>query len=690
MRTRVGTIAAAVLVVLTALPASAVPDIDQGVLPAVAHEEDCDPPGEPNATCAILVTGRDGVTAELDIPRAALLGWFPDGYRLLVGRPAAGGQRLSAVDIRDGGEQPVADVPGASRPVLSPLGDRIAYLLSERQVAVADLRTGEVRTVAVRASSSFVRPAWSPDGARLAVPADLGTPTTGTPPTDQGSGNPGLVLVDVDAASTVEVPVAARPDPCDVGPTEDAVAVAWAPDGQRLALSTDLGNGSPCGYRTVVVALDGGLVRDVGDTSALVDDGAWSPDGAAFAFTIQGVGPAPSGTGYARADGTILGFVAGPQVLGSFPVGWSPDGRRHLAVARSEADDGAPVFTLTASDPTAAAGDPPTVEGTPVAELGQVSLSEISLAPGAVTRAAGLSRVDTAAAVSRSTWDSSTAVVVAPSASYAEPLAAAPLAGRENAPVLLTGADRLAPQAAAEITRLGATTAYLAGGGAVLSAQVATDLSALGLDVERLGGDGPFATAASVAAEVGGTAAYVVEGVDQDPARGWPDAVSASGLAALTEVPVLLVEDDRLPDETAAAIEELALESVTVIGGEDAVSDAVADEIAALGVTVDRVEGATRYGTSAAVAGLAEAAGAVPATTWVATGTDFPDSLTAGPAAAHEGAVLLLADRDQLSASAETAALLAPPRLQRVRLAGGSRALTHALELELERRIPWP
>lgn len=313
------------------------------------------------------------------------------------------------------------------------------------------------------------------------------------------------------------------------------------------------------------------------------------------------------------------------------------------------------------------------------------------MAPGAVTRAAGLSRVDTAVAVSRQTWETSTAVVVAPSASYAEALVAAPLAGAEDVPVLLTGADGLAPQVAAEIARLGATQAFVVGGEPVLSAQVEADLAATGVPtVARLGGDSAFATSAAVARVVGGAEVFVVEGANADPSRGWPDAVSVSGLAAATGRPVLLVERDALPDETAEVARELGIETATVIGGDAAVSDEVAAQFEGLGAAVSRAAGETRYGTSAAVAALSEAEGLSPRTTWVASGTDYPDSLAAGPAAAHEGAVLLLSDRDQLGASEETSALLTADRVDRIRLAGGTRVLTSALEVALERRLPWP
>lgn len=44
--------------------------------------------------------------------------------------------------------------------------------------------------------------------------------------------------------------------------------------------------------------------------------------------------------------------------------------------------------------------------------------------------------------------------------------------------------------------------------------------------------------------------------IGTDPTRGWADAVAVSGRATTTGRPILLVERDRLPVETRAALQE--------------------------------------------------------------------------------------------------------------------------------------
>jgi putative cell wall-binding protein len=254
-------------------------------------------------------------------------------------------------------------------------------------------------------------------------------------------------------------------------------------------------------------------------------------------------------------------------------------------------------------------------------------------------RIAGSSRVATAVALSQHVRSTATSVVVARADNYADALAAAPLAGKLGAPVLLTPSSGLDPEVAAEVARLGATTAVLVGGTGALGPAVEAGLRSSGItDVQRLAGASRYETAASIALEVGGTSVLATD------ASGWPDAVAASSLAALTRSPIVLVDRDGLPAASRDALAALGATSITVIGGSGVVSDATVAALSATGASVSRLAGATRYETSRAIADAAVAAGADPTRAWVATGTDWPDALAAGPAAAADGGVLLLVD----------------------------------------------
>jgi putative cell wall-binding protein len=298
-----------------------------------------------------------------------------------------------------------------------------------------------------------------------------------------------------------------------------------------------------------------------------------------------------------------------------------------------------------------------------------------------VERAAGSDRVATSVALAdRAFPDGAARIVLGRSDAYADALAAAPLAATLDAPVVLNPSGALHAGVAALIDRLGTREAILVGGTGALGSGVADALRAKGVTVRRIAGANRFDTARLVAGEVGGTDAYLVEGVNASADRGWPDAVAVSGLAALQQRPILLTTSSVLPAETTAALQHLGTRTVTIVGGTRAVSDAVANEAARL-ATVRRVSGATRYDTSTKLAQLAVAAGADEGSVWLATGRSFPDALAAGAAAARSGSVLLLVDGVDLVGSPEPMAWIGSrAALREIVLVGGPSTVSDLVE----------
>jgi putative cell wall-binding protein len=157
--------------------------------------------------------------------------------------------------------------------------------------------------------------------------------------------------------------------------------------------------------------------------------------------------------------------------------------------------------------------------------------------------------------------------------------------------------------------------------------------------VQRIGGADRYATAA--AAAMAGHAGpvpvvYIATG------SGFADALAASPAAAVQGGPILLATARGLPTATATALRALQPQRIVVVGGPSAIGGTV---LAALdGYTagsVQRLAGADRYGTAAAVADAAFP-GLRPRLV-LATGLNFPDALAGGPIAAVNGGPLLLA-----------------------------------------------
>lgn len=81
----------------------------------------------------------------------------------------------------------------------------------------------------------------------------------------------------------------------------------------------------------------------------------------------------------------------------------------------------------------------------------------------------------------------------------------------------------------------------------------------------------------------------------------FPDALGAAAVAGASLAPVLLVTRDAIPEETLTELQRLQPDSIVIVGGTSVVSDAVVDELEALGFapTVTRIAGANRYDTAA-------------------------------------------------------------------------------------------
>lgn len=331
-----------------------------------------------------------------------------------------------------------------------------------------------------------------------------------------------------------------------------------------------------------------------------------------------------------------------------------------------------PYFSLLAAH---ARGDVPGGTGTTLVPAAPVAPA----VPAA--RVAGADRVATAIALSRESSDAASVAVLAPSVFVAEAIVSGPLAAALGGPVLTTHPSLLDSRVVAELQRLGVERVVAVG----LPAAVAEALTVAGFAVDRVGGTDRYGLAAAVAARTweeqgpGERRVVVALGEHADPSRAWPDSLLASYFGAATGQPVLLVAPDALPDATAGAL--AGATQVTIIGGEAAVPATVADAIRALGVDVQRLSGRTRYSTALAVSDELVRRGLASATrTWVATGRNWPDAATSGPAVAAAGDLLLLVDGAGQGADGETRSSLTQRAgtIEAIVGIGGDRAVSPA------------
>lgn len=179
--------------------------------------------------------------------------------------------------------------------------------------------------------------------------------------------------------------------------------------------------------------------------------------------------------------------------------------------------------------------------------------------------------------------------------------------------------------------------------------------------VERLEGPTRYGTAVAVSQDAfPGTANAVFVATGE----AFPDALAgAAAVAPGGAGPILLTTRATLPEETVAEIERLQPLEAYVLGGEAAVADTVLEELDQLVPGAERIAGPDRYATAAALVLRQFFAGGVD-TVYLASGTDFPDALTAGATAIPARDAVLLTDGVALpDATAEALAALGPARV---------------------------
>ncbi|MHB8466886.1 MAG: cell wall-binding repeat-containing protein [Acidimicrobiales bacterium] len=196
----------------------------------------------------------------------------------------------------------------------------------------------------------------------------------------------------------------------------------------------------------------------------------------------------------------------------------------------------------------------------------------------------------------------------------------------------------------------------------------------------RLAGPDRYATAATVATAAFPTAATVLLATGQN----FPDALAGNYLAGVRAAPILLTTTDPpVPQATLTALSTLKAKHVILLGQVNAISQAVETQLSSTAsgaggnLDVSRIGGATRYDT---MRDIIETSGASPGavnglpTAIVASGANFPDALSAGPAAYAKALPVVLTDPQALSPQASQ--VLHDVGIKQVIIEGGAVAVS--------------
>jgi len=296
---------------------------------------------------------------------------------------------------------------------------------------------------------------------------------------------------------------------------------------------------------------------------------------------------------------------------------------------------------------------------------------------------AGADRYATAVAISKRGWPrgigSTGVAILATAANYPDALAAAPLAGKHDAPILLANSKTVVPAVSNELLRLYAgrasATLYVVGGSGALPDSIIEAykniLKRAGttqVEVIRLAGVNRYDTARSIALEVGtpqqgifADTVIIVSGAN------YPDALAMGPTSAKMQVPILPVPSGYVPSEIRDALETLGVKHCVIVGGTSVVSLTVESWLESAGYRVPgvangtanvdtRLAGSSRYDTGLLAADYsADMAGFNDTYLYVATGRNWPDALAFAPLGGKSSNPLILLDGTDLAYSVRVA-----------------------------------
>lgn len=288
--------------------------------------------------------------------------------------------------------------------------------------------------------------------------------------------------------------------------------------------------------------------------------------------------------------------------------------------------------------------------------VGGTPLTRIYGATADATAAAELERQYVATNTRCPGTQNSRPVVLSTDAGFSDALTSSYLESTLRTGVLLTTPTALSSAAQDAIELEGITNVYLVGGPLAVSTKVVDQLEALPVDacgggaasasggddhiqVTRIYGETLYETAEWVAEyapatdvgsvdlggayagtnQTGGAGRYnaTAGSASSGPAsegslptailatgRTFQDAEAASALSYADHLPILLTTSSKLSAPAASALSDLGVKQVIVMGGPDAVSDAVVGSLEGLGVSVLRVAGRTYSQTAVELADL--------------------------------------------------------------------------------------
>lgn len=278
-----------------------------------------------------------------------------------------------------------------------------------------------------------------------------------------------------------------------------------------------------------------------------------------------------------------------------------------------------------------------------------------------ISRISGNNRYKTSIEVSRKGFAKSDYAVIASGENYPDALVGGVLAGRLDAPLLVTPKDSVSEELISELKRLDVKKIFMLGGLNTLSNDVQRALSPF--NPERLAGNNRYKTAEVVAQVVVNSILKDDKEIDEvgvfyADGRNFPDALAAAPFIDEADGMLLLSDGTRINDDAIA------------IGGANSVPG-----------DVHRIAGKDRFHTAVNIAEKYVAFDRIV----LVDGTNYPDSLSAAGYAAEKDAAILLTSPNNLTKVTEY--FIKNSKINEIIIIGGYNSVSAEIENYLKGMI---
>lgn len=238
-----------------------------------------------------------------------------------------------------------------------------------------------------------------------------------------------------------------------------------------------------------------------------------------------------------------------------------------------------------------------------------------------ITRLAGNTRYDTSAQIAIQGWSQSDYAILAYGENYPDALTSAPLAKKYNAPILLTTQYSLPDATKQALTTLQVKNVIIVGGTGVISSSIDSQLQSMGISVSRVFGNDKYETAIKIDQQISTTPSSIFVCTGDD----YADALSIAPIAAIKQLPIVLVPNDIMPNSVRNYISTLNINETIIMGNTDVISDNVANQFP----HPHRFVGADKYERNVIANRYFNDIFNTSGGAGIATGENYPDALSA-------------------------------------------------------------